>query len=73
MSLLAQASVFVQAKKTLAYFKICKFPINYESVMFYDTDSDANLDPLIFNQRVTLNKLAPKHKQPLKLRLLKTL
>ncbi len=25
------------SKTTLAYYKICPFPINYESVMFYNT------------------------------------
>jgi hypothetical protein len=38
VSFLAQASVFVQAQRhSLAYFEICPFSVNYESVMFYDT------------------------------------
>jgi hypothetical protein len=28
-------NVFVNDKRTLAYYKICQFPINYESKMFY--------------------------------------
>jgi hypothetical protein len=35
VSLLAQASV--SSQKALAYFEICPFSVNYESVMFYDT------------------------------------
>jgi hypothetical protein len=43
VSLLAQASVFVQAQcvypsqKTLAYNEICPFSVDYESVRFYNT------------------------------------
>ncbi len=27
-------------EKTLAYYEICHFPVNYESVMFYSTQID---------------------------------
>jgi hypothetical protein len=38
VSFLAQASMFVQAQRhSLAYYEICPFSVNYESVMFYDT------------------------------------
>jgi hypothetical protein len=46
VSLLAQASIFFQAcqakhvcpsKKTLAYYEICPFSLNYECTVFYNT------------------------------------
>ncbi len=38
LSLLAQASVCVYpSQKAIAYYEICPFSVNYESVIFYDT------------------------------------
>jgi hypothetical protein len=31
-------------QKTLAYYKICPFPVNYESVMLYSTGLEAAFD-----------------------------
>ncbi len=58
VSLLAQASVFVQAKKTLAYYKICPFSVNYESKMFYGTGPRAVFTTLHFLRNLQMNPIS---------------